>query len=61
MLKDDATLMVDDFKQLAEYLKKKGDEEEIKLFLKVVRDTDTFITNIFELGNKMLDKKEGGE
>ena len=61
MLKDEVTLIFDDYKQMIAHLVEKGDKEGLKLFYKIEKDTDTFIENLLELGIKMLDKKETSE
>ena len=61
MLNDDVTLLFDDYKQMIEHLIEKDDKEGIELFYKIEKDTNIFVTNLFELGTKMLDKKESGE
>ena len=60
MLKDDATLMFDNYKQLMVYLTEKKDKKGLEIFREVVESTDLFVSGLFELHEKVVNQiKEG--
>ena len=62
MLKDDATLMFENYRQLMDHLVEKKDEKGLDIFCEVVKNTDLFVSGLFKLHEKVVFQiKEGSK
>ena len=62
MLKDDATLMFENYRQLMNHLTEKKDGKGLTIFRELVKNTDLFVSGLFELHEKVVNQiKEGGK
>ena len=59
MLKNDATLMFENYRQLVDHLTENKDEKGLKIFCEVVKNTDLFVSGLFELHEKVVNQIKG--
>ena len=56
MLKDDATLLFENYKRLKDYLTEKKDEKGFEILCEIIKNTDMLVSGMFELHEKVVNQ-----